>query len=92
MKKLMHIVASMAVALIISCSGGTPQDQLKDISELQAKKYPMAAEETESMNAFIAEGKKLLEEGKLKESSESLKKALALLKQAEDAYIFNKAD
>ncbi len=92
MKKLLHVVASIAAALIISCSGGTPQDQLKEIQSLQAKNYPMAADETESMNSFIDEGKQLLEEGKVKESTESLKKGLALLKQAEDAYIFNKAD
>ncbi len=93
MKKLMNLCAIALFTLIISCSGSNdPQSQLSKIDELLKKDFPVSAEQTENVNTLVAEGKRLMEEGKDKEASESLAKAIKILNLALDADIFNKAD
>ena len=93
MKKLMHLVAAAMFVIIVSCSGGSdPQSQLSKIDELLKKGFPVSAEQTENVNTLVAEGKRLMEEGKDKEASESLAEAIKILNLALDADIFNKAD
>ena len=87
------IVLMMSLSLIfIACSPGTPQDQLKEIDELLNEDFPVTAEEKGEVDAFTATGKSLLEEGKTTEAGEAFAKAIKVLKMAQDAYIFNKAD
>lgn len=93
MKKIRNLVAAALLTLILGCSGGNdPQSQLKKIDEMLDKKFPMTAEQSEQLNTHIAEGKRLLTEGKVEESSQAFAQALEILQRAEDVYIFNKAD
>ena len=91
MKKIMQLIIAAMFVFIVSCSSD-PQSQLKDIDKLMNSEFTLTAEETETVNSFITEGKKHIEQGKQKEASEALAKAIKVLKMAEDAYIFNKAD
>ena len=92
MNRIVRILAAVAVVAMIGCSGSSPQDQLKEIAELQQKGFPIAPEQVESIDRHTAEGKQLMAEGKTKEASEAFAKAIDVLKLAQDAYIFNKAD
>ena len=46
----------------------------------------------ENIDKYVAEGNSLIKEGKEKEASEALAKAIDILNMALDADIFNKAD
>jgi hypothetical protein len=78
--------------LIISCSSNDTQSQLKKIDELKSKGFPITSEQMENIDKHIAEGRSLIKEGKEKQASEALAKAIKILNIALDADIFNKAD
>jgi len=88
----MQLLLSLVFMIAVSCSSGDTQSQLKKIDEMLNKGYGLTAEQTASVNTFVAQGKSLIEKGKQEEASEALDKALDILKIAEDSYIFNKAD
>lgn len=93
MKKVMQLFIAVMFVFIVSCSSGSdPKSQLIEIDELMNKEFTLTAGETKTVTAFVTAGKKYLEQGKQKEASEELAKAIKALKMAEDAYIFNKAD
>ena len=92
MKKIMQFFITLLFAIIIGCSSGDTTSQLKKIDELRNKGFPITAEQMVSIDTFVAEGKKLIEQGKEKEASETLAKAIDILNMALDADIFNKAD
>ena len=78
--------------LIISCSNADTSSQLKKIDELKSKGFPITSGQMENIDKHIAEGKKLIEEGKEKQASEALAKSIEILNMALDADIYNKAD
>ncbi len=78
--------------ILVACSASTPQDQMKEIDELLTADFPISPEQTEGINKFIAQGKSLLKEGKTPEAGKAFDEALKILKMAQDADIFNKAD
>lgn len=90
-KKLRVLGWCFALSLV-ACGSGGPQAQLKTIDELLAKDLPMTQEQRGDFDDYLAEGKRLLEEGHETESSEVLDKAIAILKIAEDAALFNKSE
>ena len=92
MQKYMQLFIAVVFTLIIGCSSGDTTSQLKKIDELKNKDFPITAEQMVSIDTFVADGKKLIEQGKEKEASESLAKAIDILNMALDADIFNKAD
>lgn len=93
MKKLLYLFIAGIFVISVSCSGGSdPQSQLNKIDKLKGKDFPITAEQMQSIDNFTAEGKGLLEQGKDKEASEALAKAIDILNFALDADIFNKAD
>ncbi|UCD35569.1 MAG: hypothetical protein JSU90_01690 [Nitrospiraceae bacterium] len=93
MKKIGNLFAAALLILMMGCSGSNdPQSQLSVINEKLSKKFPMTAEQAELVDTHVAEGKRLLEEGKTEESSQAFAQALEILERAEDVYIFNKAD
>ena len=93
MKKLLYLFIAGIFVISVSCSGGSdPQSQLNKIDKLKGKDFPITAEQMQSIDNFTAEGKGLLEQGKEKEASEALAKAIDILNLALDADIFNKAD
>ncbi len=93
MKKIMQVLLTIVFLVTISCSGpADTQSQLKEIDKLKAKGFPITTEQIADIDKFIAEGKGLIEQGKEKEATESLAKAIDVLNLALDADIFNKAD
>ena len=92
MNKVIQLIIAAMFVFIVSCSSSDPQTQLKDIDKLMNSEFTLNAEETETVNSLVTEGKKHIEQGKEKEASEALAKAIKVLKMTEDAYIFNKAD
>lgn len=92
MKKLIHLCVILMFMLIISCSSNDTQSQLKKIDELKSKGFPITSEQMENIDKHIAEGRSLIKEGKEKQASEALAKAIKILNIALDADIFNKAD
>ncbi len=92
MKKLIHLFAVIMLMVVIGCSSGDTQSQLKKIDELQGKEFPITAEQQENIDKYVAQGTGLIKEGKEKEASEALAKAIDILNIALDADIFNKAD
>lgn len=84
------LCASLALA---GCLGpDSPEDQLKAIQDLQAKKLPMTAAQKTSLDQHLAKGREALEAGNKEAASTSLGEALAILKTAEDTALYNKAD
>ncbi len=74
------------------CGDSSPQSQLSDINELLSKDFPITTEQKAETDKLISEGKRLLQEGKTSESSQALASAFKILKQAEDAAMFNKSE
>lgn len=92
MNKLMYFIMIAMFTIIISCSSGDTQSQLKKIDKLKNKDFPVTSEQMENIDKYIAQGKSLIKEGKEKEASDALAKAIKILNMALDADIFNKAD
>jgi len=94
MKKMIKLFVLVMSMIIISCSssGNDTQSQLNKIDELKNKGFPITSEQMENIDKHIAEGKSLIKEGKEKQASEALAKAIKILNLALDADIFNKAD
>ena len=83
MNRVVLLLAAITMVAMIGCGGSSPQDQLKKIAELQQKGFPIAPDQIESIDRYTAEGKQLMAEGKTKEASEALAKAIEVLKLAE---------
>jgi hypothetical protein len=92
MKKLIHLFVIVMFMVVIGCSSGDPQSQLIKIDKLKGKDFPITSEQMENIDKYVAEGNSLIKEGKEKEASEALAKAIDILNMALDADIFNKAD
>ena len=93
MKKMTRLFMIVMFMLIISCSSSNDtQSQLKKIDELKSKGFPITSEQMVKIDKHIAEGRSLIKEGKEKQASEALAKAIKILNIALDADIFNKAD
>jgi Tfp pilus assembly protein PilF len=92
MKKIKQLFIVAIFIIAVSCSSNDPQSQLKEIEELKNKGFPITSEQMEDINTFTAKGKSLMEQGKDKEASKALAKAIDILNVALDADIFNKAD
>ena len=92
MQKIMQLCIALLFMVVIGCSSADTGSQLKKIDELKNKGFPITTEQMDSINTSVAEGKSLIEQGKEKEASEALAKAIDILNMAQDAYIFNKAD
>lgn len=84
----------LAASLVLAgCLGpGTPEEQLEAIQALQAKNLPVTEAQKTELDASIAKGREALEGGNKEQATAAFDKALAILKIAEDAEIFNKAD
>ncbi len=89
----LRAIALAASLVLAGCLGpGTPEEQLQAIQESQAKNPPMTDEQKTDLDAAIAKGREALEGGNKDEATAAFDKALAILKVAEDAALFNKAD
>ena len=94
MKKTIQVfIMTVSLLLVIAaCSQNTPQDQMKEIDTLLNKGFPITAEQRENIEKFSARGRSLLQEGKSAEAGKEFSEAIRILKLAQDADIFNKAD
>ena len=92
-RHVLHAAAFGAALALTGCIGSdSPQDTLAAIQELQAKKFEMTESQKTEVADLVTKGKAALKAGKAKEASESLDEALGILKKAQDAAVFNKAD
>lgn len=84
----------LAASLVLSgCLGpGTPEEQLQSIEELLTKDLPFTPKQKTDLDVFIANGREALDAGNKDQAGEAFGEALAIMKIAEDAAIFNKAD
>ena len=94
MKRYLNVLvlAVSALMILVACSASTPQDQMKEIDELLTAGFPISPEQMEGIDEFIEQGKSLLNEGKTEEAGKAFNEAITILKMAQDADIFNKAD
>ena len=92
MRKLIGIALAVAIALAAGCGSDDPQALFEQIAELSGKNLPMTDEQKMEVAEFTKQGKEWLSQGKAEGAKEAFDKALAILKQAEDAATFNKAD
>jgi type IV pilus biogenesis protein CpaD/CtpE len=89
----LRVIALAASLFLAGCLGpGTPEEQLEVIQEMLAKNLPVTDQQKTDMDALIAKGREALEGGKKDEATAAFDKVLAILKIAEDAALFNKAD
>jgi hypothetical protein len=89
----LRIFALAACLFLVGCLGpGTPEEQLTAINEAMAEKLPFTPQQKIDLDAAIAAGRAALEGGKKDVATAEFDKALAILKKAEDAALYNKAD
>ncbi len=87
-------VAALAASLVLAgCSGpNTPEDQLEAITAYQAKNHPLTAKQETGLAEHLAKGREALAAGDKAQAKTAFAAVLAILKKAEDAALFNKAD
>ena len=85
-------LALLSVLGLLACGGSDPASISKQVAELQAKNFPMTAEQKARVSELSKKGQELLQAGKSNESAKALNEALAILKKAEDTAMFNKSE
>lgn len=87
-------VAILGASLALTgCFGpDTPEEQLEAIAAYQAKNNPLTAKQETGLAEHLATGREALAAGDKALAKTALSAALAILKKAEDAALFNKAD
>lgn len=92
-RKLFHIVALSGALALAGCLGpDSPEEQLQEIADLQAKKLPLTEKQKTGLEEHLAKGREALAAGNKEAASAALDKALEILKVAEDTALYNKAD
>ncbi|GMQ90239.1 MAG: hypothetical protein BMS9Abin10_0593 [Gammaproteobacteria bacterium] len=92
MKKILRALGLTMVLSLAACGSAGPQDQLKTIDELMGKNFPMTQKQRTDLDKYLADGKRLLQEGEEAESSKAFGEAIKILKTAEDTALFNKSE
>lgn len=88
--KILSLAAALALA---GCLGAdTPEEQLESIEELQSKKLPLTVEQKSGVEEHVAKGREALAAGNKEAAGAAFSQALAILKKAQDAALYNKAD
>jgi hypothetical protein len=92
MKKLLSIVLAAAISLAAGCGSDDPQALVDEIAELSGKDLPLTDLQKKEVAEFTRQGKEWLSQGKTQGAVQAFDNALAILVQAEDAAIANKAE
>ena len=92
MKKLGIIVLAAAISLATGCGSDDPQALVSRIEELSAKDLPLTDLQKKEVAEFTRQGKEWLSQGKAQGATQAFDKALAILQQAEDMAVYNKAE
>lgn len=91
--KPLRVLIVAASLFLAGCFGpGTPEEQLAAIEEAMAEKLPFTEQQKTNLDAAIAAGREALEGGKKDVATAEFDKALEIVKKAEDAALYNKAD
>ena len=91
--KLLKVAALAGTLALAGCFGeSTPQEKLASIEALQAKNYPLSDPQRAKLDAFIASGRTAMESGQADAANEAFDGAIKILKFAESAALYNKAD
>jgi ribosomal protein L6P/L9E len=86
------LIAALFIAVLTACGADDPESQLSKIDELLADNHPLTTEQTSQITDAVANGKRLLAEGKNKEASTQFAAAIDVLEKAADADRFNKSE
>jgi len=90
---VLRVLAVGSVLALAGCFGpDSPEEQLKAIQEAQAKNLPMTDQQKASLEEHLAKGREALSAGNKDAAGAAFTEALAILKKAEDAAVYNKAD
>jgi Tfp pilus assembly protein PilF len=93
MKISMSAVSLLLVLAVSACGDSSePQAQLDAIKEKLAKNLPMSPQQKSEVEQLMTQGSRLLAANKTQEASAAFEQALKMLKAAEDADRFNKAE
>ena len=92
MKKVFSLILAMTVMMIAGCGSEDPKALAGQVDELLAKNFPMTEEQKAGVMKFTEQANDLLGQGKSEESIQAYNQALAILKEAEDADLFNKSE
>ena len=88
-----YLPALMLVFGLAACGGAeSPEAQLSAIKEKLAKNLPMSSGQKSEVEQLLNEGSRLLAANQPEQASAAFEKALTILKAAEDADRFNKAE
>ena len=97
MKAKLTAVLLILLLTVAGCSSsgsktGTRDDKIATINTLMAKGYEMSQNQRETINGLVAEGKKLMAEGKKEEADKVFSQALELLEVIAETDRFNKSE
>ncbi len=89
----LRVIALGASLALAGCFGpDTPEEQLEEIAAYQAKNNPLTAKQETGLGEHLAKGREALAAGDKEQAKAAFAAAIAILKKAEDAALFNKAD
>lgn len=74
------------------CGSSDPDTQLKTISELLAKDFPITEQQMTDIEKYVAEGEESMKSGNNEKANAAFDEAIKILKLAEDAHLFNKSE
>ena len=92
MRKTIGIVFAAALSLAAGCGNDDPQTLADEIEKLSGKDLPLTDLQKKEVAEFTKQGEEWLSQGKADGATEAFDKALAILKAAEDAAAYNKAE
>lgn len=94
--KLIVLLLIMLLAVAGCSSSGSkseaPGDKIATITAMMAKGYEMSQSQKESINQLLADGKKLVAEGKTAEADKLFDEAIKLLEVIAETDRFNKSE
>lgn len=90
---LLRAAALAATLALAACLGeSTPQEKLAEIEQMMAKNYPLTETQRTDLDGHITKGKTALTAGDAEAAGKAFDGALDILKYAESAALYNKAD
>jgi len=94
--KLITALLIMLLAVAGCSSSGSksngPDDKIATINTMMSKGYEMSQNQREAINQLVAEGKKLVSQGKTEEADKLFDEALKLLEVIAETDRFNKSE
>lgn len=90
--KLIALLFAMLLAFAGCSSSKGPDDKIATINTLMSKGYEMSQNQRETINQMLADGKKLVSQGKTAEANKVLDEAIKLLEVIAETDRFNKSE